>query len=236
MPSLSCHNLTASYGARTVLERVSFFVDHGEGLCILGENGAGKSTLLKCLLGLLRPDSGKIEANGFSLTEVGYLPQQTEIQRDFPASAFEIVLSGCLNMRGLKPFYSKKEKAIAMENLNTVGAADLKNKSFSTLSGGQKQRVLLARALCSAKKLLILDEPAAGLDPLATKELLSLIESLKKNGLAVIMVSHDTESALSVSERVLHLSGQNTDYFFGTREAYHSSSFSKSFGEVARHD
>ncbi|MBQ4087346.1 MAG: ABC transporter ATP-binding protein [Clostridia bacterium] len=227
MHSMSCQNLTASYGSNTVLHPVSFFVDAGEALCILGENGAGKSTLLKCLLRLHHPDGGTIETHGFLPTEIGYLPQQTDTRRDFPASVWEVVLSGCLNMRGFLPFYSKKEKKIATENLKTVGAYDLKNKSFSALSGGQKQRVLLARALCSAKKLLILDEPAAGLDPIAASELLTIIEALKQNGMAIIMVSHDTHSALSVCERVLHLSGQSS--FFGTKEEYLASGYARDF-------
>ena len=234
MHNLSCKNLTASYGACTVLEQVNFFVDHGEGLCILGENGAGKSTLLKCLLGLLRPDSGEITTDGFSLTEVGYLPQQTQLQQDFPASVWEVVLSGCLNMRGFKPFYTKKEKIIAMKHLEIVGAGHLKHKSFATLSGGQKQRILLARALCCAKKLLILDEPAAGLDSVAAAELLSILTKLKNEGMSVIMVSHDADSALSVSERVLHLSSCSTNYFFGTREAYLANNILKK--EANRHD
>lgn len=234
--SIACKNLTVSYGSKPVLENLSFFADHGEALCILGENGAGKSTLLKCLLGLLKPDSGEILTDGFSLTEVGYLPQQTDMKQNFPASVFEVVLSGCLNARGIKPFYSKKEKQIAMENLTAVGAKDLKSKSFCALSGGQRQRVLLARALCCAKKMLVLDEPAAGLDPFALHELLTVISDLKSKGMTVIMVSHNTKTALSVSERVLHLSGKNTEYFFGTKEEYKNSDFAKSFGEVALGD
>lgn len=231
--SIACNNLTVSYGSNLVLENLSFFADQGEALCILGENGAGKSTLLKCLLGLIKPDGGEICTDGFSLTEVGYLPQQTDIKEHFPASVFEVVLSGCLNMRGWKPFYSKQEKHIALENLSAVGASDLKSKSFCTLSGGQRQRVLLARALCCAKKMLILDEPAAGLDPLAAHELLGVISNLKSRGMTILLVSHNTKSALSVSERVLHLAGKSTEYFFGTKEAYVNSDFAKSFGEVA---
>ncbi len=234
--SIACKNLTVSYGSNLVLENLSFFADHGEALCVLGENGAGKSTLLKCLLGLLKPDSGEICTDGFSLTEVGYLPQQTDIKQNFPASVFEVVLSGCLNARGWKPFYSKKEKQLAMEKLTAVGAKDLKSKSFCTLSGGQRQRVLLARALCCAKKMLILDEPTAGLDPLAAHELRTVISDLKSKGMTVILVSHNTKSALSVSERVLHLAGKNTEYFFGTKAEYENSDFAKSFGEVAFDD
>ena len=234
--SIVCKNLTVSYGSKPILENLSFFADRGEALCVLGENGAGKSTLLKCLLGLIKPNSGEIVTDGFSLTEVGYLPQQTDMKQNFPASVFEVVLSGCLNARGWKPFYSKKEKQIAIENLTAVGAKDLKSKSFCTLSGGQRQRVLLARALCCAKKMLILDEPAAGLDPFAVHELLAVISDLKSKGMTVIMVSHNTKSALAVSERVLHLSGKNTEYFFGTKEAYENSDFAKSFGEVTLGD
>ena len=230
--SIACKNLTVSYGSNLVLENLSFFADRGEALCVLGENGAGKSTLLKCLLGLIKPDGGEIFTDGFSLTEVGYLPQQTDIKQNFPASVFEVVLSGCLNARGWKPFYSKKEKQIALENLTAVGAEGLKNKSFCTLSGGQRQRVLLARALCCAKKMLILDEPSAGLDPLAVHELLTVISNLKSKGMTVILVSHNTKNALSVSERVLHISGKHTEYFFGTKEEYENSAFTKSFGEV----
>ena len=234
--SIVCKNLTVSYGSNLVLENLSFFADHGEALCVLGENGAGKSTLLKCLLGLLKLDSGEIFTDGFSLTEVGYLPQQTDIKQNFPASVFEVVLSGCLNARGWKPFYSKKEKQLAMEKLTAVGAKDLKSKSFCTLSGGQRQRVLLARALCCAKKMLILDEPTAGLDPLAAHELRTVISDLKSKGMTVILVSHNTKSALSVSERVLHLAGKNTEYFFGTKAEYENSDFAKSFGTVAFDD
>ncbi len=233
--SISCRGLTVSYGAQLVLSDLSFFADSGEALCVLGENGAGKSTLIKCLLGLLTPDSGTITTDDFRLTEAGYLPQQTNVRRDFPATVMEVVLSGCLNMRGWRPFYSKKEKNIAIDKLYSVGAESFRNKSFSTLSGGQQQRVLLARALCCAKKLLILDEPAAGLDPLATKDLLSFITDAKSKGMAVIMVSHDTESALSVCERVLHISSHDGAYFFGTKEEYLKSDFAKTFGEVSHH-
>ena len=232
MHSLSCENLTASYGAKTVFKKISFYIDSGEVLCILGENGAGKSTLLKCLLGLHHPDGGILETRGFRPTEIGYLSQQTDTRHDFPASVFEVVLSGCLNMRGFRPFYSRREKQIALDNLEIVGAKDLKNKSFCALSGGQKQRVLLARALCCAKKLLILDEPAAGLDPLAASELLSIIARLKQKGMAILMVSHDTCGALSVSDRVLHLSHQENAYFFGPKETYLASDFAKAFREV----
>ena len=232
MHSILCNSLTVSYGANTVLKDISFYVDRGECLSVIGENGTGKSTLLKCILGLLKPDGGTITTDDFSLTEVGYLPQQTGAHPDFPASVFEVVLSGCLNMRGTKPFYSKKEKALAITNLERVGAEGFMRKSFSSLSGGQQQRVLLARALCCAKKLLILDEPVAGLDPLASKELYGVIRQLKQDGLSVLMVSHDMAQAISVSDRILHLSADPSGYFFGTTADYIKGDYYRSFGEV----
>lgn len=221
MRILTCENLCASYGANLVLKNLSFFAEDGECLSILGENGAGKSTLLKCLLGLKKPDSGFIRTEGYSLDSIGYLPQQTQVRRDFPASVFEVVLSGCLGMRGAKPFYSKREKEIACSNLEKMEILNLKKESFCALSGGQQQRVLLARALCSAKKLLILDEPVAGLDPAATKDMYALIETLKQEyNMGIIMVSHDTSGALSVSDRVLHLTCSAENYFFKTKTNY----------------
>lgn len=221
MRILTCENLSASYGANTVLSNLSFFAESGECVSVLGANGAGKSTLLKCLLGLKKPDSGKIQTYGFSKNHIGYLPQQKEIKRDFPASVMEVVLSGCLNIRGNMPFYSKREKALALENLEKMEMLPYRKKSFSALSGGQQQRVLLARALCCAKRLLILDEPASGLDGAAAKEMYALIEKLKQTkDMGIIMVSHDTEGALSVSERVLLINQGGDGCFFGTKSAY----------------
>lgn len=233
MRILTCENLSASYGANKILSNISFFAESSECLSILGENGVGKSTLLKCLLGLKRLDGGVIKTEGFTLSEVGYLPQQTEIKKDFPASVFEVALSGCLNMRGFKPFFSKREKNICMESLEKMEISHLKKKSFSELSGGQQQRVLLARALCSAKKLLILDEPTAGLDPSGASEMYSLIDKLKREeNMGIIMVSHDTVGALSVSERILHITRDINNYFFGRKAEYKLSDLSKNFTEV----
>ncbi len=229
---ITCESLSVSYGNNPVLTDLSFSLKQGEVLSILGENGAGKSTLLKCLLGLIKPDSGAITTNGFSFREVGYLPQQAAQSEHFPASVFEVVLSGCLNLRGAKPFYSKKEKQLARLNLEKVGAADLKRSRFCTLSGGEQRRVLLARALCCAEKLLVLDEPTAGLDPLATKELYRVISELKAGGMTVIMVSHDTYGALPISDRILHLASNHNDFFLGTPEAYKTSPYAKGFQEV----
>lgn len=223
---LTCENLSASYGANRVFSNLSFCVNSGEILSILGENGAGKSTLLKCLLGLKKQDSGTIVTHDALQNKIGYLPQHTEIKQDFPASVLEVVLSGCLNMRGGKPFYTKREKDVACHNLERLEILNLKKKSFQTLSGGQKQRVLLARALCCGKRLLILDEPTAGLDPIAAGEFYELMDKLKReDDLGIIMVSHDTRGALSVSERILHLSHLPDKSFFGTKETYLKSDF-----------
>ncbi len=223
---ITCENLSASYGANCVFSNLSFYANSGEVLSILGENGAGKSTLLKCLLGLKKQDSGTISTHDFLQNQVGYLPQQAEIKQDFPASVFEVVLSGCLNLRGAKPFYTRRERDVACRNLERLEILDLKKKSFQSLSGGQRQRVLLARALCCAKKLLILDEPTAGLDPIAAKEFYALMNKLKhEDDLGIIMVSHDTFGALSVSERILHLSHDKDLSFFGTKDMYLTSDF-----------
>ena len=223
---LTCENLSASYGANRVFSNLSFCVNSGEVFSILGENGAGKSTQLKCLLGLKKQDSGTIVTHDALQNKIGYLPQQSEIKQDFPASVFEVVLSGCLNMRGIKPFYTKREKDVACHNLERLEILHLKKKSFQALSGGQKQRVLLARALCCGKRLLILDEPTAGLDPIAAKELYALMNKLKQeDDMGIVMVSHDTQGALSVSERILHLSHLPDKSFYGTKDAYVKSAF-----------
>lgn len=229
MRILTCDNLSVSYGANQVLSDLSFFAESGACLSILGENGAGKSTLLKCLLGLKKPDAGVIKTEGFPLSQVGYLPQQAEVKRDFPASVFEVVLSGCLNMRGAKPFYSRREKDVAIRNLNKMEAADLKKRSFSELSGGQQQRVLLARALCAAGELLILDEPVTGLDPAAAQDLYRTLAYLNKTeGIAIVMVTHDIRSALRYATRILH-AGQG-QWFSGSVAEYLASPYGKRFG------
>ncbi|NLK69941.1 MAG: ATP-binding cassette domain-containing protein, partial [Clostridiales bacterium] len=160
MALINCSNITMSYEDNIVFKDLSFEVNKGDYLCIVGENGSGKSTLVRGLLGLKSPVSGKIEyGDGLKKTEIGYLPQQTSVQKDFPASVYEVVLSGCLNSRGIKPFYSKAEKNTALKNMKRLGIEDLKQKCYRELSGGQQQRVLLARALCATKKILLLDEP-----------------------------------------------------------------------------
>ncbi len=185
----------------------------------MGENGSGKSTLLKGILGLIKPTRGRIELAGVKRTQLGYMPQQTVVQKDFPASVLEVVLSGCLNGRGMLPFYSKKERERARRSIDLLGIGKLARNSYRDLSGGQQQRVLLARALCATEKLLLLDEPAAGLDPVVTSDLYSLIDILnKERGITVIMVSHDVRSAVKYAGKIMHMDRKVR--FFGPMADY----------------
>lgn len=209
----------------TVIENMSFEVADGDYLCIVGENGSGKSTLVKALLSLKKAEKGSIEfGEGLKKNEIGYLPQQTMSQKDFPASVYEVVLSGCLNSRGIRPFYSAKERKKALETMELLGITDLKNRSYRDLSGGQQQRVLLSRALCATKKLILLDEPVAGLDPIVTAELYDLIEKINKSGVTVIMVTHDLSAAVKCSRHILCMT--ENEWFFGSREEFLKSKFS----------
>lgn len=231
MSHLICQNLTLGYDGKNILENLNFSVDPGDYLCIVGENGSGKSTLMKAILGLQQPISGKIlTGDDLSRNQIGYLPQQTLIQKDFPASVKEIVLSGCQARCGMRPFYNKTEKAIADENMRKMGIADLKKRCYRELSGGQQQRVLLARALCATQKLLLLDEPVTGLDPRVTAEMYSLIEDLnKKDGITIIMISHDIDAALKYASHILHI---GNDLFFGTNREYLESDIIKGFASL----
>lgn len=223
MSLISCKDVSIGYDNNIVVKNVSFELEEGDYLCILGENGSGKSTLVKCLLGLVSQKSGDMRLNGVETNEIGYLPQQTQVQKDFPASVFEVVLSGCLNSRGLKPFYSKKEKQKAMDNIKLFKIENLMKKSYRDLSGGQQQRVLLARALCATKKLLVLDEPVTGLDPIATKDFYSVVKSINEQlGITVIIISHDVFNAGKYSNKILHMN--NKLKFFGTTEEYKKTS------------
>lgn len=220
---IRAEGLTLGYETGTVLRDVDFTVCAGDYLCIAGENGSGKSTLIKALLGLIPPRGGSIRYRGVTSREIGYLPQQTPVQRDFPASVYEVVLSGCANGLLRSPFYTKAQHARAAENLVRLGIEDLKKASYRTLSGGQQQRVLLARALCATTKLLLLDEPVAALDPVATDELYTLIRRLNRDEhITVLMVSHDVSCTLHDATHVLHLS-EHGAAFFGTAEAYRKS-------------
>lgn len=226
MPLLSFENLSIGYDNNPILENLNFSIEQGDYLAILGENGAGKSTLLKTMLGLIKPLAGKIIFHaGVKKTEIGYLPQQTVVQKDFPASVWEIVISGCLGKDGFKPFYSKEDKALAESNIKKLGLENLKKRCYRELSGGQQQRVLLARALCSSDKLLVLDEPVTGLDPKVTIQLYDLIDSLNKEGITIIMISHDLE-ALQHANKILHL---GHEVYFGDKDEYLKSPFYQTF-------
>jgi len=236
MALLSCENVSFSYDGRIVAKEISFSVESGDYLCIVGENGAGKSTLMKGLLQLKSPSGGILRmGDGLKADEIGYLPQQNDVQNDFPADVFEVVLSGCLNHLGWRPFYGKKEKALAQEKMEQLGITQLQKQCYRELSGGQQQRVLLARALCATKKLLVLDEPAAGLDPLATKELYELICKINTEmGLTVIMVSHDIQSVLRYAHKILHLDTRQV--FFGTTAEYRRTPLAQRFAEGGEAD
>lgn len=219
MSQIKCKNLTLGYGSQEILSGLSFEVNRGDYLCIVGSNGSGKTTLMKTVLGLTKPLGGSIEfSDGLSASGIGYLPQQTDVQRDFPASVEEIVISGCLGRGGFHPFYTKADKALAAQAMERMDIKGLKNSCYRELSGGQQQRVLLARALCATRDILLLDEPVAGLDPKVTADMYALIDSLNKNdGVTVIMISHDIDKALKYASHILHI---GTDIFFGTRAEY----------------
>lgn len=229
MAILSCRELSFAYEGRTVLEDVNFEIEQGDYLCIVGENGSGKSTLMKGLLGLKTPSRGTVSfGDGLRQTEIGYLPQQSEMQRDFPASVFEVVLSGCLNSLGHRMHYGAEERRRAEANLERMGIEELKGESYQALSGGQQQRVLLARALCATRRLLLLDEPVTGLDPIAAQEMYNLIKLVNLcDGISVIMVSHDIHEAARYATKILHLG--HRQLFFGSTAEYKDSSLARRF-------
>ena len=220
MPQLSCRDLVLGYEGKTVVSGLSFAVSAGDYLCIVGENGSGKSTLMKTILRLKAPMSGKIvTGDGIGPDEIGYMPQQTVVQKDFPASVREVVRSGCLNRCGLRPYYSKAEKQIAEENMEKLGISHLAKRCYRELSGGQQQRTLLARALCATRKILLLDEPVAGLDPKASVELYELIKALNDGGTTIIMISHDIAASVRFASHILHIGNQSV-LFFGATSDY----------------
>lgn len=232
---ITCDKVSFTYDGITAAKDLDFCVQQNDYLCIIGENGAGKSTLIKGLLKLKKPSSGTIRMdNGLKANEIGYLPQQMIVQKDFPASVYEVILSGCLNRLGMRFFYTKKEKELAEKNLQRMGIENLRDRCYRELSSGQQQRVLLARALCATKKLILLDEPAAGLDPSAAQELYELIRSINEDlGITVIMVSHDIQSVMAYAKHILHL--QQAQLFYGTLEEYKTSAVGAEFmGGVSR--
>ena len=232
-----CKDVTLGYENKVVAKNLNFKIDQGDYLCVVGENGTGKSTLIKTLLGLIKPLNGEVIANvqGKNHKGVGYLPQQTQAQKDFPASVWEVVLSGVLNNDHRCPFYNKKDRAEAEKNMEKLNILDLKKRCYRELSGGQQQRVLLARALCATDSVLILDEPVTGLDPAASMEFYETIKDLnKKETVTIIMVSHDIKNALNYATHILHLEQEND--FFGTVEEYKKSNVSNMFLGGAAND
>lgn len=230
MAQLRCENISVGYEDGIVVSDVSFELNRGDYVCIVGENGAGKSSLLKGILGLAKIQGGKlVYGDGMSRADVGYLPQQKDYQKNFPATVKEVVMSGFLNKMGLRPYYNRAEKAKAMEILSDFGMADYVRASFGSLSGGQKQRVLLARAMCATDKLLLLDEPTTGLDPVATEELYELLKRLnREKKTTILMVSHDLNKAVSDAGLILHVNKRSGCGYFGPADKYLDS-------EAARH-
>lgn len=219
MALIKTDSLSLGYDGQAVVSGISVEINRGDFLCIVGENGSGKSTLMKTLLGLKAPLSGTVSyGDGLKKSKIGYLPQQTATQKDFPASVREVVISGCLSSAGLFPFFTAKHKETARKNMERLGISDIADRCYRELSGGQQQRVLLARALCASSELLLLDEPVAGLDPIVTAELYDIIEGLNRDGMTVVMVSHDIAASVNYATHILHLG--NIPLFFGTKEDY----------------
>lgn len=227
-----CRDVSLGYEGQSVLTHLDLTIRVGDYLCIVGDNGSGKSTLLRGLLGLLTPQSGEIRrAPELQKGAVGYLPQQTRAQRDFPATVFEVVLSGCLNRKGMHFFYTAAQKSEALMNMGKLGVLELKDACYRDLSGGQQQRVLLARALCAASRLLILDEPITGLDPAAAQDLYKTLAYLnKREGMAVVMVTHDLKAALRSARTVLHIG--RSSLFLGSVPEYLASPQGRRFQEA----
>lgn len=228
MSAISVCDVTLSYDNLTVAENISFDIEFGDYVCIVGENGTGKSTLLKALVGIHQPKHGHILYDcDIKNGDIGYLPQQTVVRNDFPASVEEIVRAGCIGLLGKRPFLSSKEKKIAEANMELLGISDLRKKSFRELSGGQRQRVLLAKALCCARKILVLDEPVTGLDPLVTADMYSILRKINDEGVTVVMVSHEIDEAVKQASKILHL--KHGVEFFGSVADYLESPVGKLF-------
>ena len=229
MPQILCRDLTLGYEGKTVVHSLSFEINAGDYLCIIGENGSGKSTLIKALLKLKAPMSGQIiTGDGLMSNDIGYLPQQTDVQKDFPASVREVVRSGCLGRGGLRPFYSRKDKLLAEENMERLGITSIAKSCYRELSGGQQQRALLARALCAARKILFLDEPASGLDPKASEDMYEIVSDLNKKGVTIVMVSHDVTASTLHASHILHMEN-GAALFFGLNAVYADSEPGRSF-------
>jgi len=233
MALITCENACFAYEGRHVIQNLNLSIERGEYLCVIGENGSGKSTLIKGLLGLIAPVRGKVSyGDGLTRSEIGYLPQRTEVQNDFPASVWEVVTSGC---RGRSLFLNADMRRNAQQNIDLLGISGIRSRSFMELSGGQQQRALLARALCATRSLLLLDEPVAGLDPLVTREMYDVISMLHaKHQLTIVMISHDIGAALQYADRILHMS--QGGIFLGTPDEYRYSELGRAFAGGIRHD
>ena len=228
MSLITCKNLVVGYEGQSVTPEINFKLDAGNYLCIVGENGSGKTTLIKTLLSLMKPISGEILfGDGLTNNEIGYLPQQATIKRDFPATNFEIVLSGFIGKMKTKPFYSNDYKVKAINAMKRMQVFEFKDRSFRDLSGGQQQRVLLARAICATEKVLLLDEPVSGLDPKVTKEMYDLVKELnEKDKISIIMISHNLNDAIRYASHILHI---GEEIFFGAKDEYLNSDIGKKF-------
>ena len=232
MPQIVCENASLGYDGKPIVTGLNFTVNAGDYLCIVGENGSGKSTLMKTILNLTPPLAGSIHMEGLKPTQIGYLPQQTQVQRDFPASVLEIVLSGFQGQRGWRPFYTKEKKLAAIQQLRRLGLEGFQRRCYRELSGGQQQRVLLARALCATQKCLLLDEPISGLDPKAAAQMYEIIQQLHREGITIIMISHDVGVALADATHILHI---GKHLFFGTKEDYLHSGIGRAFLSEEEH-
>lgn len=219
MELFKLEKLTLGYENKIVLKNISFSVEEGDFIIIVGPNGSGKSTLIKGILGLINPIKGKIVLNDLKRNYIGYMPQETKVDSNFPASVNEIVLSGLLNNKKFKPFYTKEDKEIVSKNLKLLHIDNLKNKNFSDLSGGQRQKVLLARSLCATKKLLILDEPSNNLDYKSKIDLYNIAKKLnKEKNITVLMITHDLDNENLIGNKVISLGEK--EFFYGTNKEY----------------
>lgn len=228
MNIITCKKLNIGYGEKVICKDINLSIDEGQFVCIVGENGSGKSTLLKTLLGINKPVSGKVVFdNSFNRNQVGYLPQQSDAQRDFPATVREVVLSGFLNRMGVRPFYNKREKDKAIKIMEELKVDDIINKSFKELSGGQQQKVLLARALCATDNLIFLDEPTNALDVKSRRKFYSLVSELNKSGMTVVMVSHNLDETIKYATSIIYI--KDTLQFAGSKEDFESSEYAPLF-------
>ncbi len=231
-PLIRAEKLSLAYDATPVATDINFVVNEGDYLCIVGENGSGKSTLVKAIVGLHPIASGTLAVDpAVKKGGIGYLPQHTPAQRDFPASVREIVRSGCLRRAGICPLWRAADKKLADIAMERMGIASLASKCYRELSGGQQQRVLLARAFCATGKLMVLDEPIAGLDPLAMTEMYRMIAELNREGVAVVMVSHDVSAAVNYADHILHIS--KTTNFYGSTAGYLKTPVGQQFSRLS---